>query len=142
VVAILAFVAARAYSAIEAQPTSDRPMHRATALLAHATLLLTDTAAAQLAPTFQARCDELRAAMAGLNGREEDELITIEVVGPLAFVRAAGGIVYLGLCGPPDPRVLCVTKSMIPKSGNRFSEQIMLDRSTRPTAARSATASS
>jgi hypothetical protein len=92
----------------------------ATLFLALATLALAHAAHAQPAPTFQARCGELRQAMASLQGREEDELITIEVVGPLAFLRDAGGIVYLGLCGPPDPRVLCVTyETMGRKLGDR-----------------------
>jgi len=64
---------------------------------------------AQPSPSFQANCSELRAAMASLQGREERELITIEVVGALEIVREENGLVLLGLCGPPDPRVLCIT---------------------------------
>jgi hypothetical protein len=64
---------------------------------------------AQPAPSFQARCSELRAAMAALQGREEKELVTIEVIGPLQIVREENGLAFLGLCGPPDPRVLCIT---------------------------------
>ncbi len=47
--------------------------------------------------------------MKGLGGREEREVVTIEVVGPLQIVREENGLVLLGLCGPPDPRVLCIT---------------------------------
>lgn len=64
---------------------------------------------AQPAPSFQARCEELRGAIAGLQGREERELITIEVVGTLEMVREESGLALLGLCGPPHPRVLCIT---------------------------------
>jgi hypothetical protein len=108
-------------------------MHRASTLfLALAALALAafaDTAHAQPAPTFQARCGELRAAMAGLNGREEEELVAIEVVGPLAFVRDAGGIVYLGLCGPPDPRVLCVTYET---NGRKVGDRVVVTGSILP----------
>lgn len=71
--------------------------------------MLSGTAAAQPAPTFQARCGEVREAVAGLQGREQNELITIEVIGELVHLEEGAGLVYLGLCGPPDPRVLCVT---------------------------------
>ena len=64
---------------------------------------------AQPAPSFQAKCSELREAMKSLQGREEREVVTIEVVGPLQIVREENGLMFLGLCGPPDPRVLCVT---------------------------------
>ena len=47
--------------------------------------------------------------MAGLKSREQDELVAIEVVGELKLVHEVAGLVYLGLCGPPHPRVLCVT---------------------------------
>jgi len=107
-------------------------MHRATRLLALtalAALALSAPAHAQPAPTFQARCGELRAAMAGLNGREEDELVAIEVVGPLAFVRDAGGIAYLGLCGPPDPRVLCVTYET---NGRKVGDRVVVTGSILP----------
>lgn len=78
-------------------------------LLAIAALAASGPAGAQPAPSFQSRCGELRQAMAGLRGREETELVTIEVVGPLELVHTETGLVYLGLCGPPHPRVLCVT---------------------------------
>jgi hypothetical protein len=109
-------------------------MHRGTRLLPLATLVLAtltlaDTTHAQPAPSFQARCGELRAAMASLNGREEEELVAIEVVGPLAFVRDAGGIVYLGLCGPPDPRVLCVTYET---NGRKVGDRVVVTGSILP----------
>jgi hypothetical protein len=70
---------------------------------------LAASAAAQPAPRFQAACGELRAAMAGLKGREADELITIEVTGTIEYLQEGLGLVHVGLCGPPHPRVLCVT---------------------------------
>jgi hypothetical protein len=105
----------------EAQRTRIGAMHRTSRfLLALAALASADAACAQPPSLFQARCSELRGAMSGLHGRQEDERTTIEVVGLLASVRDAGGIVYLGLCGPPDPRVLCVTyETMGRKLGDR-----------------------
>ena len=96
-------------------------MHRASiVVLALAALVGSNPARAQPPSLFQARCSELRGAMSGLHGRQEEERTTIEVVGPLASVRDAGGIVYLGLCGPPDPRVVCVTyETMGRKLGDR-----------------------
>jgi hypothetical protein len=101
-------------------------MHRASmpllarTALALAALVSADAARAQPPPLFQARCSELRGAMSGLHGRQEEERTQIEVVGPLASVRDADGIVYLGLCGTPDPRVVCVThQTMGRKVGDR-----------------------
>jgi hypothetical protein len=96
-------------------------MHRASGfLLALAALVSADAACAQPPSLFQARCSELRGAMSGLRGRHEEERTTIEVVGPLASVGDAGGIVSVGLCGPPDPRVVCVTNdTMGRKIGDR-----------------------
>ena len=96
-------------------------MHRACGfLLVLAGLLSADAACAQPPSLFQARCSELRGAMSGLHGRQEEERTTIEVVGALAAVRDADGIVTLGLCGPPDPRVVCVTQgTMGRKIGDR-----------------------
>jgi hypothetical protein len=59
-------------------------------------------------PSFRATCGELRAASRALEGREE-ELVTIQVVGPLREVRSDGALAYMLMCEPPDPQVLCVT---------------------------------
>ena len=89
-VAILAFVAGA--------------MHRsATLVLVLTALALPDAARAQPAPTFQARCGELREAMAGLKGREEDELTAIEVVGTIAYLRDLGDSSISACAGRPIP---------------------------------------
>jgi hypothetical protein len=64
---------------------------------------------AQTEPSFQARCSDLKESLVALEGQEKGELVTIEVVGPLQIVREEGGLAFLGLCGPPDPRVLCIS---------------------------------
>ena len=79
------------------------------AVVAFCASLLAEHVSAQPAATFQARCSELRDSMKALAGREERELVTIEVVGELQIVREQDGLVFLGLCGPPDPRVFCIT---------------------------------
>ena len=96
-------------------------MHRASGfLLALAALVSADAAYAQPPSLFQARCSELRGALSGLHGRQEEERTTIEVVGAVVAVGDAGGIVSVGLCGPPDPRVVCVTHdTMGRKIGDR-----------------------
>jgi hypothetical protein len=38
------------------------------------------------------------------SGRTDEELITIEVVGPLTGVEFDGTLAYLTMCAPPDPR--------------------------------------
>jgi hypothetical protein len=81
------------------------------------------SASAQPAPSFQARCGELRAAMAALNGREKSELITIEVAGTLEYLQEGSGLVHLGLCGPPHPRVLCVTYA---SNGRRLKDRVVV----------------
>ena len=65
-------------------------------------------ASAQPEPTFRATYAELRAATRTLEGRDE-ELITIQVVGPLREVMSDGALAYMLMCEPPDPQVLCVT---------------------------------
>jgi hypothetical protein len=37
--------------------------------------------------------------------------VTIQVEGRLTGVQSDGALVYMTLCAPPDPRVLCVTYS-------------------------------
>ena len=65
---------------------------------------------AQPAPSFRATCDTLRASLRGLDPKEDD-YFTIEVVGPLREVQSDGVLVYMLMCAPPDPEVLCVTYS-------------------------------
>jgi hypothetical protein len=69
--------------------------------------LFAGSAGSQPAPTFEAACGELRGALAKLG--EPDEITTIAVRGKLIAVRSDGALVYLFLCDPPAPRVLCVT---------------------------------
>jgi hypothetical protein len=65
-------------------------------------------ALAQPEPSFRVACSELRDAAQALEGREE-ELVTIQVVGPLREVRSDGALAYMLMCERPDPQVLCVT---------------------------------
>ena len=65
-------------------------------------------APAQPEPSFHATCGDLRAALETLDG-EDDQLVTIQIEGTLTAVESDGALVYMGLCGPPDPGVLCVT---------------------------------
>ena len=64
-------------------------------------------AAAQPAPSFEVACGDLRGALKKLGS--PDEITTIAVRGKLIAVRSDGALVYLFLCDPPAPRVLCVT---------------------------------
>ena len=73
-----------------------------------AALLWAGTAQAQPAASFRASCPDLRAALEKLS-QGDDELIAIKVVGKVTFIRQGAGVVYLGLCGAPDPTVVCVT---------------------------------
>jgi hypothetical protein len=65
-------------------------------------------AMAQPAPSFLAPCGELRKAVGKLKGKDE-ELVTIEVMGELTSVKSDGALVYMFMCRPPDPMVLCIT---------------------------------
>ena len=65
-------------------------------------------ASAQPAPSFEAACGELRTSIDRLGG-DGEESVTISVRGRLTAVRSDGALVYLFMCAPPDPRVLCVT---------------------------------
>jgi hypothetical protein len=67
-------------------------------------------AEAQPAPSFRASCDTLRASIREL-APKPDDYFTIEVVGTLAEVQSDGVLVYMLMCAPPDPQVLCVTYS-------------------------------
>jgi hypothetical protein len=80
------------------------------------------TGEAQPAPTFRATCAELRGAL-----REHKidgyELVTIEVIGRLTIAHSDGTLVYLGMCNPPDPRVLCVTYEL---EGRKIGDEVVL----------------
>jgi hypothetical protein len=80
------------------------------------------TGDAQPAPTFRATCSELRAA---LRDHKIDgyELVTIEVIGRLTIAHSDGALVYLGMCNPPDPRVLCVTYEL---EGRKVGDEVVL----------------
>jgi hypothetical protein len=69
--------------------------------------VFTGEASAQPAPSFEVACGDLRGALAKLG--EPTEITTIAVKGKLIAVRSDGALVYLFLCDPPAPRVLCVT---------------------------------
>jgi hypothetical protein len=66
---------------------------------------------AQPEPSFGATCDKLRTALETLSPTPED-YITIEVVGRLEEIHSDGTLVYMLMCTPPNPRVLCVTYSV------------------------------
>jgi hypothetical protein len=80
-------------------------------------------AVAQPAPSFLAKCGELRKAVAGLKPKDGEELITIEVEGELTTVKSDGALVYLLMCRPPDPMVLCVTYET---NGRKAGERVIL----------------
>lgn len=87
-------------------------------------------ASAQPAPSFQARCSEIKESLSALKGQSQGELVTIEVVGPLQIVREEGGLAFLGLCGPPDPRVLCISYEA---GGRQVGDRVVVVGSVRPT---------
>jgi hypothetical protein len=68
-------------------------------------------AEAQPEPSFQATCNSLRESLSRLNAKPDD-YFTIEVAGTLTGVHSDGALVYMTMCSPPDPQVLCVTYSM------------------------------
>jgi hypothetical protein len=63
---------------------------------------------AQPEPSFRASCDNLRASLKTLNPAPED-YFTLEVVGRLEEIQSDGVLIYMLMCTPPNPRVLCVT---------------------------------
>jgi hypothetical protein len=75
-----------------------------------AAIAASSLAEAQPAPSFRASCQELRASLGKL-GPKPDDYFTIEVVGTLRDVQSDGALVYMLMCAPPDPQVLCVTYS-------------------------------
>jgi len=78
---------------------------------------------AQPAPSFLAKCGELRKAVSNLKPKDGEELITIEVEGELTTVKSDGGLVYLLMCRAPDPRVLCVTYET---NGRKVGDRVIL----------------
>lgn len=87
-----------------------KPLFSMLLLAAVVVLDLHGRAAAQPAESFTSSCADLRANLQKL-GADGRELVTIAVVGALTLVKAGSGIVYLGMCEAPAPRVLCVTYS-------------------------------
>ncbi len=75
-----------------------------------AALAASSAAEAQPAPSFRASCGDLRASLRALDPKPDD-YFTIEVVGTLREVQSDGVLVYMLMCAPPDPQVLCVTYS-------------------------------
>ncbi|WP_295813557.1 hypothetical protein [uncultured Nitratireductor sp.] len=63
---------------------------------------------AQPEPSFEATCAQLRDKLSTL-GAQEEEWITIDVVGELRAVEHDGTLGYMLACEAPDPEVLCVT---------------------------------
>jgi hypothetical protein len=80
-------------------------------------------ALAQPAPSFLAKCGELRKAVSNLKPKDGEELITIEVEGELTTVKSDGGLVYLLMCRAPDPQVLCVTYET---NGRKVGDRVVL----------------
>jgi hypothetical protein len=85
-------------------------------------LVTATTVEAQPAPSFRATCQDLRASLKKLSPKPDD-YFTIEVVGPLAEVHSDGVLVYMLMCAPPDPQVLCVTYST---SGRKKGDRVVL----------------
>jgi hypothetical protein len=64
-------------------------------------------AKAQPDPSFRTSCDGLRAKLQELSPKPD--YFTLQLVGRLEFVGTTDSVALLGMCGPPNPRVLCVT---------------------------------
>ncbi|WP_265516603.1 hypothetical protein [Nitratireductor luteus] len=73
-----------------------------------AALSWSPAAQAQPAPSFEAECGTLREKLAQLQPGDE-ELVVIDVVGPLTMVEHDGTLGYMAVCEAPDPQVLCIT---------------------------------
>jgi hypothetical protein len=87
-----------------------------------AALAIRTTAEAQPRPSFRAACQDLRASIRKLAPKPDDYL-TIDVVGTLRDVQSDGALVYMLMCAPPDPQVLCVTYST---SGRKKGDKVVL----------------
>lgn len=68
-------------------------------------------ATAQPAPSFKASCGTVEAELEKLNP-PADTLVTIEIEDTLTLVEFDGAIAYIGMCGSPKPRVICITYSI------------------------------
>ena len=79
-------------------------------------------AVAQPEASFRSTCRDLRASLQTLDTRG-DPLITIQVEGQLTMVQTDGALVYMGLCTPPDPQVLCVTYA---DNGRKAGDQVVV----------------
>jgi len=77
---------------------------------------------AQPAPSFRSTCQELRASVQRLNP-QPDDYFTIEIVGTLTDIHSDNVLVYMLMCSPPDPQVLCVTYSV---GGRRKGDKVIL----------------
>jgi hypothetical protein len=77
---------------------------------------------AQPAPFLRSTCQNLRASVRKLNPKPDD-YFTIEVAGTLTDVHSDGVLVYMLMCSPPDPQVLCVTYST---SGRKKGDGVIL----------------
>lgn len=66
---------------------------------------------AQPAPSFRAGCATVKGELARLDP-PADTLVTIDVVGRLTLVEFDGAIAYMGLCGSPQPKVMCIGYSI------------------------------
>ncbi len=75
-----------------------------------AAIVASTSVEAQPAPSFRASCENLRTSVRELDPKPDD-YITIEVIGTLRDVQSDGALVYMLMCSPPDPQVLCVTYS-------------------------------
>ena len=85
--------------------------------------LVTATAVeAQPSPSFRSTCQDLRASVRKLNPKPDD-YFTIEVAGTITDVHSDGVLVYMLMCSPPDPQVLCVTYST---SGRKKGDRVVL----------------
>lgn len=81
---------------------------RLAGVIAVVAMALPNPVSAQPAPPFSTTCEGLTGEIAAL-GPIGDTLVTIEVTGELQLATRDDALAYMGLCGPPQPRILCVT---------------------------------
>ena len=125
-------------SAREHQPhRASRPARRGAALLALFGLLAglgppavsqdialsgrAGLAEAEREPAATAKCEDLRASLAGFE--PPDRRVDLWVSGPLTLVETDGVLWYLVICSSPGIRVMCVTYS---DNGMKLREQVTL----------------
>lgn len=99
-----------------------------TALLNACYGLVPGIALAQPAPTFHVQCSELRKAVSE-HQLDSSVLTTISVEGEISEIGTDGAIVYILLCEPPDPLVLCATYS---DNGNIIGDRVAIGGSYSP----------